>query len=147
VTKDEMLALEAGPELERLVAEKVMEWTRTSSDEAARHGVYRYETAEKGLVCICRDVHGWDEWPDAWWPSRDIAAAWLVVERVRLVGNKKRGLLDPCIKVGLGDQAFCEIFDLSGMGYVDTPPFKSVDAWARTAPLAICRAALLAIWE
>lgn len=80
--------------------------------------------------------------------SSDIAAAWGVVEKLKALSSLPDGrACDLCVKVGVGDGFFVEVFDLSPMGYVNTdkstqPPLEYFTVGAETAPLAICKAAL-----
>ncbi len=102
MTCDEIRALPAGPELDRLVAERVMGW--------------------EGRVGFT--------------PSRDIAFAWQVVDYLTQV----RQWSDFHVEYSCG-------------GSPNDPPGwlayfpGATDATGETAPLAICRAALLAILE
>lgn len=86
--------------------------------------------------------------PDTQLPpfSTDIAAAWTVVEKLKSFAKIGDVPCDLCIKVGIGDGVFCEIFDMSPMGYVGYEgDLISSHAEADTAPLAICLAALGAV--
>jgi len=122
MTRDEILKLEPGPELDRLVAERVMEW---------KEGQKILQSLECGIGIL-----GEKALPRY---STDIAAAWEVVKK----------MLDS----GWG----CEI-------YSPNNPYalEDIDKWfvvfakselldyrakASSAPLAICRAALLAVME
>ena len=124
--------LDADKQTDALVAEMVMGWR---SEIVAGDTVIWHSPRVNGVM-----AHGGIDFIPPY--STDIAAAWSVVEHIKAKGNHERGLIDPCVKVGIGDSYFCEIFDLSAMGYVDTPLFDYVIAEADTAPLAICRAAL-----
>lgn len=118
----------AGPDLDRLVAEKVMgwKWGPTGADYSGWQGSKQYPN---GM---------WNRKNDAcrghWSPSTDIAHAWEVVEHMEqnggLIANmySQRG----CWSVG--------IEPLPESRYIEV--FREV---AETAPLAICRAALLAV--
>lgn len=113
MTREEILALPAGPETDRLVAERVMGIGWQGGNP----------------------IDGYDgRWP---WPppySTDVAAAWSVVEK--LTDNQ---------------DGYC--FDLYRGTFPDQPPEwvcatlrgrGMVVACGQTAPLAVCRAALLA---
>lgn len=125
--------LEAGPELDALVAEKVMGCQPRRIDYHGR----------EQIICPCpitseyRHPHGgfkYDEPDDELLRySTDIAAAWEVVEKCV-----------PYVKVdarGLSTEAghfrwVCQIWNGSS---------KEILGLAQTAPLAICRAALKAV--
>lgn len=68
------IELVAGRELDALVAEKVMGWTRCD-----------HRDLEDGLWWCRGD--GAHIWPADWTPSTDIAAAWQVVERLVALTN------------------------------------------------------------
>jgi YHS domain-containing protein len=115
--------MEAGREMDALVAEKVMGWYRGT----------------QGLYYFCEE-HGSERWitddpqyadRKHWRPSEDISAAWEVVEKLTSIG------------------AFGTIYFSSNKVSVtfitkesNIPYLHSV---APTAPLAICRAALKAV--
>jgi hypothetical protein len=139
--------LQAGPELDRLVAEEVMGWT-IYDDGGEPH---RWLGGD-GLLT------GWalDEWSDGYFdeysphyagdapalftphgvfrPSVDIAAAWLVFERMTE--------LIFCSSVGNNGNKHAAHIDCRFWNEADGRRGISI---ARTAPLAICRAALKAI--
>lgn len=118
----------AGPELDRMVAERVMGWrpytaAGTFLDELG--GIHNtHPSAHGGL---------------AFHPSEKIAHAWEVVEQM----IAKRVHLD-IISIDDGWMA-----GDGGKGYADEDGCVSLDlrnhAKAETAPLAICRAALKAV--
>ena len=110
-----------GPELDALVAERVMGWERwwvTSNG-------WRWRDAGKLLA-----------WEKDWRPSADIAAAWKVVERMI-------GLDYVVVLTGLVDWncRFEEDFDIADYPRRG-PMFGEADE--ATAPMAICIAALQA---
>lgn len=115
----------AGPEMDRLVAEKVMGWA------IKRH--YQPE----GMIFHAREddaifVDGkmkW--WANAWSPSTNIAHAWGVVEKMRQLSWK-------AFQLSSHDegQRWGAIFMSGGM---------EARKVADTAPLAICRASLIAM--
>lgn len=125
MNQDEIIHMEAGPKMNALVAEKVMEWKNLHWKDEGR----------------ARNNNGnFVRWPAGWYGegpngecyldqpfSSSIADAWKVVEKI----------------VGDGD----------GSGFVLSHSFRPVrwiasfdfdEATGDTAPLAICRAALLA---
>lgn len=122
----------AGRELDALVAEKVMglAYVRRVEGQAAwvtgrdwvDPGDYTYGEGKWGTLVLYRV-------PDF---STDIAAAWLVVERMAQSDRNLRLSLD---RFG-GDPWWCE--------FADEAYTIGAQAVADTAPLAICRAALAA---
>lgn len=137
MTHDEIMKLEAGRELDKLVAEHVMEWRIY---EGAPAPAWMRET-ENGLEWVGfwpdepnEEDYGWSFGllgTAVFMPSTDIAAAWQVVEKLRNDGYS----------------------DYHEYGEDKTPwwlfmkPDGHYDycAEAETDPLAICRAALLAV--
>lgn len=154
--------MEAGRELDALVAEKVMGWRRMTEGEvhpgarfdivypaAAKAGFDRTRLSDWWFDAVRRDengdavsTHPVEEIVDygytipAFSPSTDIAAAWEVVKK-----------LDPKWWPEVGRMHndggwYCEIC-LGGNAPVEVgPPIRHV---AKTAPLAICLAALKAV--
>jgi hypothetical protein len=127
--------MEAGPELDALVAKKVMGWKlepytaycggtpEQARQEAIKQGWYYWE-----------DENG-DEIPGQLEDnsfSTDIAAAWKVVELL----NKKFKTFVEFIGVNI------PVMDWRVVLFSDSSPVVSL---GRTAPLAICRAALKAV--
>ena len=138
MTRDEILALEAGRELDALVAEKVMGWTWGE-----------YSPPVEGPSKILRPPESWAPSPDRapgsevscpGWHFRvpqystDIAAAWEVVEKMVPI---KYGF-NLAIESPPGPWGDWEVHFYNGGTHL---------AFADTAPLAICRAALLAVME
>lgn len=117
LTKEQILNMPAGREIDALIAERVMGWTR--SHRGAR-GTQFY------------DVPGWGVRSEGAIPdfSTKIAAAWLVVEKMTERDDGDCGLITTVRGWS------CE-FGAASMKYAN----------AETAPLAICRAALLATME
>lgn len=106
----------AGPEMDRLVAEKVMGW------KVSHLGRGRCETVNNSGVTYIR----------YWVPSSEISSAWEVVEHM----NRKTGGF---MVEDWGDKFF------AGFGPADPAGVRRKVATADTAPLAICRAALIAV--
>lgn len=110
------MMLEAGRELDALVAEKVMGWTRHVSDD--RGDAYSESWGfGPNLLTDSLFVHEFE-------PSVDIAAAWQVIEKA--------------------DEF--EMWNHTGKSYGCRLTFGNREAFAKadTAPLAICLAALKA---
>ncbi|MDE2097706.1 MAG: hypothetical protein KGL39_10695 [Patescibacteria group bacterium] len=120
MTPDEILALPAGPMLDRLVAEKVMGWhaERNPFASNAEHeaGFFCWHDAQRVFIEHARD----------WKPSEGIACAWNVVNKMHADGRE-------CIVANAdGDQWEAEFY---GDG------FRCGINTSETAQLAICRAA------
>ena len=79
MTKEEILNMEPGPELDRLVAERVMGWKRTT--KGAPSGC-AYWKDDDGFVRANETPGGSLNWN----PSIDIAAAWEVIRRCNELG-------------------------------------------------------------
>jgi hypothetical protein len=129
MTPAQILALPAGPELDRLVAEKVMGWRL---DE----GLYWLDSAGKrtGWVhATGHDVYG--GYRD-WRPSTDIAAAWQLLEGIDARGERWywRLVRDP---LGFSCRAW------QGHPEKWLLPEEEYKAEGDTAMLAISRCALL----
>lgn len=111
MTKDEIMKLEAGQEINELVINHVMKWAlihRGDFDYTYNDGVYGARIN--------------------WSPSSEIADAWIVVEKMQSKGfcfDADGNALRKRFRFGVGQEI----------------------GEAETAPLAICRAALLAIME
>jgi hypothetical protein len=113
--------LQAGPELDALVATQVVGWSGVTVHAWATTGIPPGEGGLRGV-----------EIPRY---STDLAAAWEVVEFLR--------------KEGFDFDCFCSSTKLQE-GWseaVFTDQIDSVQAKAETLPLAICRAALLVVSE
>lgn len=121
-----MTDLKPGPELDALVAEKVMGWKRLESPS----GDYAPWEDDKGkrrnTWVAARSFAGLLEWS----PSTDIAAAWEVVEKL----NESVLFVTVELKPGSGARALCQIIDISKQ-------LRSIH-YGESAPEAICRAAL-----
>lgn len=116
MTRDEILAIEPGRELDVLVAEKVMRWKPFS-------GGFRIQT---GQIRTLESVSG----SRSFHPSTDISAAWEVRQRIHeTIGGTK--IISVCDEF----PEECQIWD--GRKYISVR--------ANTVPEAICKAALLAV--
>jgi len=127
MTREEILALEAGRELDALVAKKVMGWHLVRwADETDGGRVWKGDAGEYRAPYSVDPNPKW-----RWSPSTDIAAAWEVVD----------ALMDN----GIGLPQIFHDGQLWVASVSDCTRKKSNMASALTAPLAICRAALLAV--
>jgi hypothetical protein len=118
MTHDEILNMSAGKEMDALIAQDLMGW------------IY-YDGWNHPLA---NEVQG--ELPSY---STDIAAAWEVVKKI---GENKHRQWYLCTNFSaeFGNQIYAEIFER-----MDESEFTICSATAETAPLAICRAALIAV--
>ena len=115
MTREEILRMEAGPELDRLVAEQIMGW-REGQDTLKLQGGMGI-LGEKALPRY----------------STDIAAAWEVVEALR----EKEFVIDI---LGLLEDFIVKIWNEN-----ESEGLSIAKASAEQAPLAICRAALIVL--
>lgn len=138
--------MEAGPELDTLVAEKVMGWKRMSWREyhgmKKAQGKYNGEDDRTDLTYswhnqdgemndrLTRDMSDYGYELPEWSPSTNIKHAWEVVEKFPACFR-----LEKTFKDGLFAGWFCEVSSDS----------ESFTARGQTAPLAICLAALEAV--
>jgi len=113
LTKDEILAMKPGRELDELVMIKVMGWTKE---------------AEHKPLPMWRDNNGFnvDRVARFFNPSEDISAAWEIVKILREKGWATTLRIDNIV--------WCKLYGL-GLGYFT--------CLAKTAPEAICKAALI----
>ena len=124
--------MEAGPQLDRLVAERVMGWEYVIDGE----GTGWIDTATEQF--IAKYSHEDPSQPEIEPPpfSTHIASAWEVVEKL-----KTNGMLINLDDDGEGWEV--EIFEVNTVGR--SGHCVEWDSYASKAPLAICRAALKAI--
>ena len=128
--------MQAGPDLDALVAEKVMGWTEVVSD-----GLYCWRDieADEGTGKFARqeNVAGYPvEDIEAWSASTDIAAAWQAIIKIKESHQVCFALEDYQFDGKHWQALFKGKFDE-----------KLYYAFADTAYLAICRAALKAVLE
>ena len=125
--RDEIMELAAGREVDALIAVKVMGWQYTI-------GNYRPLLVPTNNDPRMSWVAEWDEKgrPD-WLPhySTEISAAWQVIEKMLEIGFSSR------IKVEERKCTKCAFWRVGISRYISLP--------APTAPLAICRAALMTV--
>ena len=128
MTREEILKLEPGPELDRLMAEKVMGWKRTT--EGAPPGC-AYWKDDDGFVRANETPGGSLNWN----PSTDIAAAWQVVEKLA-----SKGIVVVIESEGALNNIYEVLFHRWGSDAIVGIARGSICE-------AICRAALLAVME
>jgi hypothetical protein len=155
MNQGEILRMEAGREMDVLIINKFIS-PKPPSDKT-----YRQLLGEQEMFYSCLSVKDqsdcWEividwgdisrsgreddfpEWQPAISPSTDIAAAWEVVEKINEKYHWK--LHSPFIT---GSEWFIGFTPHGVTGWNGTPDFN---ASGNTAPLAICRAALLATFE
>jgi hypothetical protein len=120
--------LQAGRELDALVAEKVMGWTVNRTESRHWHTVGptgRERNIQIGSDCCAGQAYD----SNAFMPSKSIVSAWLVVEKMRERGWNFELHTS---RDGEAAAAFHQSQD------------DDFEAYELTAPLAICRAALSA---
>ncbi len=131
--------MEAGAEMDRLVAEEVMKWTRYQDgvDPETYNGpIYAWRSA------TCPRVAWATAWYDnpAWSPSKNIADAWAVVDQLR-----KEGVgITLMLPGGYTDEGLGPVRDYSASMRSHRPE-GGVRAYGRDAysvEVAICRAAV-----
>lgn len=123
MTREEILGMEAGPELDRLVAEQIMGW-----EEGRNFSMW----PEQGVHISVGDGIGF-----FWRPSTDITAAWEVMTKLCELGMVPEvyGMWLTKKKNEWYIVLWYSVEDLTA----------AARAKASTLPLAICRAALLAM--
>jgi len=132
MTREEILKLEPGSELDRLVAEKVMGWKQGPDFWVSYEGIIHLSAGEVSPGHIV-----YREAP--WSPSSDIAEAWSVVEKLVNLGWLVN-LLSPW--KGNATQHWTCYAERQGKS-----GWEKLKAAGDSAPLTICRAALLAVME
>ena len=137
MTRDEILAMEAGRELDALVAERVMGLDVVMNPESAMCVGCRVSGGGAWVV-IEYDYHEWGHKVVRPLPySTDIAAAWEVVEKLEADGIGRLEL----VRLGWD---WNRVWRAT---FFSTALTEGVTGKADTAPLAICLAALLAAME
>lgn len=121
MTRDEITNMSAGREMDELTAFHVMDWGKRVT---ALSGIELYVNKETG-----KDMIG----VDLWQPSRFIVYAWQIVDRME------------------GELRLHEVMKFTGQwmwqAEFHQPGSKTKMVRARTATLAICRAALLEVMD
>jgi hypothetical protein len=149
LTREQIEAMPAGAEMDALVAERVMGLTLCRDTACGGCDAEFFLTEKDGWLYsdLLDEDGGYGRY------SRNIAAAWAVVEKLRagfrsaFVLNDSERILRDAYRLGHGVTCFeiqpndaGEIF----CAFSEPGGFTSVCSTAPTAPLAICRAALLA---
>jgi hypothetical protein len=128
LTRESILAMEAGAALDAIVAERVMGWKQDPRpfprwEDGSEHGSDWYVDGNG-------DYYECSNQCDTWRPSLDIAAAWVVVEKL------SEGWI-VVVQRDNGADWLCHIGDI---GQYKPHRYGEVTG---PAPLAICKAALL----
>jgi hypothetical protein len=131
MTRDDVLAMQPGRELDALVAEKVMGWAELWTDSK---NYMAYPPCEQKFTIGEAERH------PVWPYSTDIAAAWEVVEKIKHMN------LYIATHVPADGRITC-IVDDDINGELTCDEVKEYQVVADTAPEAICKAALLAVME
>lgn len=130
----------AGRELDALVAEKVMGWYRVGTMWC--QGANSYAAPAEDL-----EIENPPK-TKPWSPSTDIAAAWEVVEKIKAVDlRSKTGIdfPDECMTVAWDRSTKEWAAGFHAIDGYDAGWVAGTRATADTAPLAICRAALVSV--
>ena len=131
MTKEEILGVKAGPELDLLITEKILGWKRSDSPAFWKCGAKFALMDRQGYkICPKCQVYGY---------STEIERAWEVVEKMMAKGYNYtiRGNFEGNGKHWCG-------FD--HQNWADSNPiFQS--PLCNTLPMAICKAALIAVLE
>lgn len=136
MTRDKILNMPTGQQMDELVAEHVMKWHKV--DE---HGFLHWKGSNGQYMCGVGRYDGYEDGEDFhtlnWHPSESMLWAWQVVEKVGIgyllqvddeQDSNKKSWVAMCHHVGYSMNI-------------------NVKAEADTPPLAICRASLLAVME
>jgi len=123
MTREEILRMEAGPELDRLIAERVMGWKAGADFFVADGKISRIHRATSGTAVS-----------ELWSPSTDIAAAMEVVNKLLSRYN---------ISIYSGRYPIRWFVQIVAVEDWETKALVEDE----NLPLAICRAALLAAME
>lgn len=129
MNKEEILAMAAGSEIDALIAEKVMGWKRAVATDGAT------EYWDDGSFCSGRlvepTVGGFrlDDYSNTWNPSESISAAWEVLAKMGHAQINKKVNGEYAVRWG-------------NTRWADSPVCVS-----KSAPEAICKAALLAVMD
>jgi len=129
LTHEQIDAMEAGREMDALVAELVMGWF------CDRRGVYHSSPSDDSLFGVLWSNDG--EECDLFEPSTDIAAAWQVVEKLLSKDYEVH------IEVDKDDCAVTIWHDPDNSSYW----IEIAGADSKSTPLAICRAALKVVCD
>lgn len=124
MTRDDVLKMEAGREMDALIAEKVIGWTRKYVSE---HDTQVWDSPNESVYLENAIPHY----------STDISAAWEVVEKMLEFEKDVAG----------HDQVIITRTDDCLKWYIEFRKPSWEYAEAEALPLAICRAALLALLE
>lgn len=117
LTREKVLAMDAGENLDRLIAEKVMNWYITQGEYSGKE--YWNDENDYSPYSV-KDFK----------PSTDISAAWEVLEKFPIMMIER-------VEVFVGN------VKVNATVYPTVENDKSYTAAASNVPLAICRAALL----
>jgi hypothetical protein len=126
--------MDAGRELDALVAEKVMGWSKRISADHSNSPIKQLRAF--GIIYAWKDSEGNDRGLDVWHYSTDIAAAWQVVEKMKAL--EWRTEIAQTIQSGV---------DVTVIKWEGGEFGGEFAEWGETAPHAICLAALKAIGE
>lgn len=134
--KNGIFKLEANPDTDALIAEKVMGLTISNKNLFDEPGIFVVYNTGNTIICHSPKKY-----------TSNISAAWEVVEKLKSQGWSIDIQWDNWNE--LPDDPPVEYIWHVGLNYYtnDAKDFRSAVDEAETAPLAICRAALLAVME
>lgn len=153
MTRDEILKLEAGREIDALISKAIGEQPEILWAIADKDGTGFYDIRSRKvdaeiqlsnspwLVKLEAQVLPIEKWKPY---STDIAAAWEVIEQIRKLDKHWSPGINWDDDDGDGNPMWVASFTYYGD---DKNQFQQNEVWSKSAPLAICRAALLAVME
>lgn len=140
MTRDEILQVGAGYELDRFIANKVMGWQETSDaiyetrlDKSFVVAVDDFDVCDGKRRVFLQSKWRGEAW--RWEPSINIADAWDIINK----------MIEDGTFINLGHGGLVWRVNISTRHLYERLEFMSVTA--ETAPLSICRAALIATLE
>jgi hypothetical protein len=132
-TIEQVKAEPAGAQIDAWVAKFVLEWELIDTPDSTWFEKSKWENIDHDVYCIYESftgrreiIHAYKNGYSRFKPSQDIAAAWQVVEKFQQFDFQMDA-----------SDSFFVAFQVAGQGWSKT-------VHADTAPLAICRAALMA---
>ena len=141
-TRDEILAEPAGPRMDAWVAEFVMEWELIDNPVPSWFAEAGWESLDRDIYCVHDStftqgkeiIHANKNGYSRFKPSVYIAAAWIVLMKLLQMQISSEIISHFC---STGGDFVCHVWRYDSLSEGST-------ARANTAPLAICRAALIA---
>jgi hypothetical protein len=138
MTREEVLAMEPGRELDALIRQRIFNWNYPSYEQMKSMAEKQWEVQPE-CIHFMSDFDAWKVDGDFYWEYRsprystDISAAWEVVEKPEIMDR---------YQIGVYPTSFVKWVARKYM-----PGGKDCTVQADTAPEAICKCVLLAILE